>query len=66
MTQASLPLAGITVIEFTHMVMGPTVGLILADLGAKVIKSGRADIFTTNEPEPIEALPVGQVHIVGA
>lgn len=33
-----LPLAGITVIEFTHMVMGPTVGLILADLGANVIK----------------------------
>ena len=34
----TLPLSGITVIEFTHMVMGPTVGLILADLGAKVIK----------------------------
>ncbi len=32
------PLQGIKVIEFTHMVMGPTVGLILADLGADVIK----------------------------
>jgi crotonobetainyl-CoA:carnitine CoA-transferase CaiB-like acyl-CoA transferase len=32
------PLAGIKVIEFTHMVMGPTVGLILADLGAEVTK----------------------------
>lgn len=32
------PLSGIKVIEFTHMVMGPTVGLILADLGADVIK----------------------------
>lgn len=32
------PLQGIKVIEFTHMVMGPTVGLILADLGAEVIK----------------------------
>jgi len=32
------PLAGIKVVEFTHMVMGPTVGLILADLGADVIK----------------------------
>lgn len=33
-----LPLKGVTVIEFTHMVMGPTVGVILADLGADVIK----------------------------
>lgn len=34
----SLPLEGIRVIEFTHMVMGPTVGVILADLGAEVVK----------------------------
>ena len=32
------PLAGIRVIEFTHMVMGPTVGHILAGLGAEVIR----------------------------
>ena len=32
------PLSGIRVVEFTHMVMGPTAGLILADLGAEVIK----------------------------
>ena len=38
MSNSNLPLAGIKVIEFTHMVMGPTVGLILADLGAEVIK----------------------------
>jgi len=35
---AGLPYAGIRVIEFTHMVMGPTCGLVLADLGAEVIK----------------------------
>ena len=33
-----LPLAGLRVVEFTHMVMGPTCGLILADLGAEVVK----------------------------
>jgi crotonobetainyl-CoA:carnitine CoA-transferase CaiB-like acyl-CoA transferase len=32
------PLAGVTVVEFSHMVMGPSCGLILADLGADVIK----------------------------
>ena len=33
-----LPLEGLRVVEFTHMVMGPTCGLVLADLGAEVIK----------------------------
>jgi crotonobetainyl-CoA:carnitine CoA-transferase CaiB-like acyl-CoA transferase len=33
-----LPLQGLRVVEFTHMVMGPTCGLILGDLGAEVIK----------------------------
>jgi crotonobetainyl-CoA:carnitine CoA-transferase CaiB-like acyl-CoA transferase len=32
------PLAGLKVVEFTHMVMGPTCGMVLADLGAEVIK----------------------------
>ncbi|KKB64798.1 CoA-transferase [Robbsia andropogonis] len=37
-TNTKLPLDGVRVIEFTHMVMGPTCGMILADLGAEVIK----------------------------
>ena len=28
-----LPLAGLRVVEFTHMVMGPTCGMVLAGLG---------------------------------
>ena len=38
MSTDQLPLAGTKVVEFTHMVMGPTCGLILGDLGADVIK----------------------------
>lgn len=33
-----LPLEGVRVVEFTHMVMGPTCGMVLADMGADVIK----------------------------
>ncbi len=32
-----LPLDGLRVLEFTHAVMGPTTGLLLADMGAEVI-----------------------------
>src|SRR5580693_9253462 len=38
MSGTELPLAGVRVIEMTHMVMGPTCGMILAQLGAEVIK----------------------------
>jgi len=39
MKQANtLPLNGISVLEFGHTVMGPTCGLILADMGAEAIK----------------------------
>ena len=38
MEKSQGPLAGITVVEMTHMVMGPVVGAILGDLGADVIK----------------------------
>ena len=38
MTGAVRPLEGIKVVEFSHMVLGPSCGLILADLGADVVK----------------------------
>ncbi len=38
MATHNLPYAGIRMVEFTHMVMGPTCGMLLADLGAEVIK----------------------------
>lgn len=38
MTDADKPLAGITVVELGHSVAAPYAGLILADLGARVIK----------------------------
>jgi len=44
--KAPLPLEGVRVVEFSHMVMGPACGLVLADLGAEVIKvepAGKGD-----------------------
>ena len=37
-SSAPQPLRNVRVIEFTHMVMGPTCGMVLADLGADVVK----------------------------
>jgi crotonobetainyl-CoA:carnitine CoA-transferase CaiB-like acyl-CoA transferase len=36
--EGNKPLSGLKAIEFTHMVMGPAIGMILADLGADVTK----------------------------
>src|SRR5947209_5252579 len=38
MTGTGLPLDGVRVVEMTHMVMGPSCGMILEQLGAEVIK----------------------------
>ena len=38
MDGTELPLEGVRVVEMTHMVMGPSCGMILAQLGAEVIK----------------------------
>ena len=40
---AELPLAGVKVLDFGHTVMAPTCGLILADLGATVVRIERLD-----------------------
>jgi crotonobetainyl-CoA:carnitine CoA-transferase CaiB-like acyl-CoA transferase len=37
-SSTGLPLEGVRVVEMTHMVMGPACGMILAQLGAEVIK----------------------------
>ena len=43
MSGSTYPLKGIKVVEFSHMVLGPSCGLILADLGADVVKIERPD-----------------------
>ncbi|MCX7159135.1 MAG: CoA transferase, partial [Proteobacteria bacterium] len=33
-----MPLDGVRVLEFSHTIMGPSAGMLLADLGADVVK----------------------------
>jgi CoA:oxalate CoA-transferase len=48
----SLPLAGIRVLEIGHMLAGPYCGMLLADLGAEVVKieTGAGDIARNTGP----------------
>ena len=38
---SATPLTGLKVLEFSHTVMGPTAGLVFAELGADVVKAER-------------------------
>jgi CoA:oxalate CoA-transferase len=44
MTESELPLAGITVVDLSQFLSGPSASLRLADLGARVIKVERPDV----------------------
>jgi len=51
-TQLPLPLSGIKVLELGHAILGPSCGLVLADMGADVIHVERAPEgdYTRNLP----------------
>jgi crotonobetainyl-CoA:carnitine CoA-transferase CaiB-like acyl-CoA transferase len=62
MTQeaGALPLSGVRVVELGHFVLGPTCGLVLADLGAEVIKIERAP--EGDETRRLQGMGVGFFH----
>ena len=55
MTDTELLLSGIRVLELGHIVSGPSAGLILADLGADVIKIERPEGGDQARARPTEA-----------
>jgi crotonobetainyl-CoA:carnitine CoA-transferase CaiB-like acyl-CoA transferase len=44
---SATPLTGLKVFEFSHTVMGPTAGLVFAELGADVVRWSRRRAATT-------------------
>ena len=54
MTEATGPLAGVKIVDMSTVVLGPFATLILADLGAEVIKieNGTGDVMRRAGPSP--------------
>ncbi len=44
------PLAGVKVLELAQIMAGPTCGMLLADLGADVVRSSASRAATTRAP----------------
>ena len=59
-----LPLKGITVLEFAQFMAGPSAGLKLADLGARVIKVERPNTGEAGRKIAIQNLFVGPDSLV--
>ncbi|MEM8893279.1 MAG: CoA transferase, partial [Bacteroidota bacterium] len=55
-----LPLEGITVLEFSQFMAGPSAGLKLADLGARVIKIERPEVGESGRQIAIKKLFIDQ------
>ncbi len=59
-----LPLEGITVLEFSQFMAGPSAGLKLADLGARVIKIERPGVGESGRQIAIKNLFIGKDSLV--